>query len=163
MSPDAKKPFPFTPIVELAQGVYRLVRDVENPHFDRRKITSDFKHKPVWEEGRKFAVLPDYFVEDRTDALILQPIGQQSYFRLWEPRRLTGADVEHDMARVRAIAFSLAPIPESEWTFTDAWWAMGNRSGGGEWLLARLWKAGRITLDDLRLGGTGPTKEGNES
>lgn len=139
-----------TLVVDLAPGLYRLGRDVENPHVDRRKSPSDFKHKPVWKEGLKFVVVPDIHA-DQPGYYELEPVGDFARFLLWQPRRVLNREGEWDIARVRAIAQALVPIPEAEWSFRDAWWACGHRHGGADALLERLWKEGRVTIDDLRL------------
>jgi len=135
-------------IENLKAGTYKLSRDVENPHPDRRK-TRDWRAIPLWKAGTEFLVqtygretnslidsvkselTPEQIerIERKVSYSVIQLVGHR-----WSHEYIGPGNVE----QYTALGAALEPIPEShEAMFTR----LGVRDYFARWLV----ESGRLT------------------
>jgi len=134
----------------LTPGIYRLIRDVENPHPDRRSTNlSDWRNRVRWPAGKLFAVCPAF----QSDiALELSSVSNYSTVRLLF--RTDGKPIDRlskDLPRVQALAEAMTEVaidsPYLVLLHNER--VLGGVGSAGD-VLDTLFAAGKLSLDDVR-------------
>jgi hypothetical protein len=94
---------------KLAPGVYRLTRDVDNPHPEPRKRI-DWTLRATWKQGQTFVIEPTH---RGSKAVLMLCAGHGRAHTLWQKPRYVSAQLARvRAARFAAIAAALEPIEE---------------------------------------------------